>query len=180
MHQELQQQDLASRILLGGKFHFQQIRNGRVIDEWDAKNIIPNEGLTYILRSAISNETSAITAWYMGLKNNTAATSGSTYAAKVFTEETGYTETARPSWDEGGESSQSIDNSSSPADFSINTTVTIYGAFLCGGGTAPSTKGGSGGGSTLLCAADFSGGKSLNSGDTLRVTYTFGAQDDGA
>ena len=59
-------------------------------------------------------------------------------------------------------------NSASPATFSINGTTTVGGAFL----TSNNTKGGSTG--TLFSASDFTGGdRSVVSGDTLTVTYTF-------
>jgi len=62
-----------------------------------------------------------------------------------------------------------ITNSASPASFSINATATIGGAFLI----SNNTKGGTTG--TLFSAADFQspGDRSVVSGDTLNVTYTF-------
>jgi len=59
-----------------------------------------------------------------------------------------------------------ISNSASPSTFAINATATIAGAFLC-----TVTSGTSG---VLFSAGDFTGGdKSVASGDTLNVTYTF-------
>lgn len=59
-----------------------------------------------------------------------------------------------------------ISNSLSPASFSMNATVVIAGAFLCT--TASGTSG------TLFSVGNFSlGDKSVDSGDTLNVTYTF-------
>jgi hypothetical protein len=62
-----------------------------------------------------------------------------------------------------------ITNSASPAVYSINGTTTVGGAFL----TTDNTKGGTTG--TLFSAADFAspGDRSVVSGDTLTVTYTF-------
>jgi len=62
-----------------------------------------------------------------------------------------------------------ISNSASPATFSINATATIGGAFL----TSNNTKGGTTG--ILFSASDFAapGDRSVVSGDTLSVTYTF-------
>lgn len=57
-------------------------------------------------------------------------------------------------------------NSASPSSFAMNATATIAGAFLCT--VASGTSG------VLFSAGDFTGGdKSVASGDTLNVTYTF-------
>jgi hypothetical protein len=62
-----------------------------------------------------------------------------------------------------------VTNTASPAVFNINATATVGGAFL----TSNNTKSGSTG--TLFSAADFGspGERSVVSGDTLSVTYTF-------
>lgn len=178
LEEELKRERLRKRFVTG-TFHFTHLNSaGQVVDEWDADNIVTDEGLDYILGAGLGNET-AIAAWYMGL-NGTGSPDGSeTYATPVLTElTTEYSEATRPAWVEGGVSSQSMDNSGSPASFSIVTTVTVYGARLCGGGTAADTKGDAAGGGTLFCIAQFASPKALNSGDTLQVTYTIGAADD--
>ena len=60
-------------------------------------------------------------------------------------------------------------NSASPASFTINATATVAGAFLTSGSAKSGTTG------TLFSAADFGGAgdRSVVSGDTLSVTYTF-------
>lgn len=59
-----------------------------------------------------------------------------------------------------------ISNSASPSSFAMNATATIAGAFLCT--VASGTTG------VLFSAGDFTAGdKSVASGDTLNVTYTF-------
>jgi hypothetical protein len=62
-----------------------------------------------------------------------------------------------------------ITNSGSVAVFSVNGTTTVGGAFL----TSDNTKGGTTG--ILFSASDFTspGDRSVVSGDTLNVTYTF-------
>jgi hypothetical protein len=113
------------------------------------------------------------TTWYLGLV--TGPGSGTTFAAgdtlashAGWTESTDYTgnrkavtfgaaTTANPSV---------ITNSASPSSFAMNATATIAGAFLCN--VATGTSG------VLFSAGDFTGGdKSVASGDTLNVTYTF-------
>jgi hypothetical protein len=62
-----------------------------------------------------------------------------------------------------------ISNSASPAAFTINATATVGGAFLISNSTKSGTTG------ILFSASDFQspGDRSVASGDTLNVTYTF-------
>jgi hypothetical protein len=62
-----------------------------------------------------------------------------------------------------------IDNSGSPAQFDIDDTATIGGAFLI----SDNTKGGTTG--VLFSASDFAapGDRSVASGDTLNIFYEF-------
>lgn len=112
-------------------------------------------------------------AWYLGLVTGPA--SGTTFAAADtlashagWTENTDYSgnrkavtfgtaTTANPSV---------ISNSAAPSVFTMTGSATIAGAFLCNAATGTS--------GVLFSASDFTGGdKSVTSGDTLSVTYTF-------
>jgi hypothetical protein len=90
----------------------------------------------------------------------------------------GWTENAeytgnRQEYVEAASSSQSVTNSANKASFSITSdSQSIYGAFLASAATG--TTG------TLLCVANFSSAKAADNGDTLEVTYTISAADDGA
>ena len=145
--------------------------------KWEAKkhNLVVNAGLQdmnakYFLGSSYT------ATWYLGLygagsTNNPAA--GDTMASHAgWTEVTAYSQATRPacSFATPTTANPSVaTNSASPATFSINGTTTVGGAFL----TSNSTKGGTTG--TLFSAADFGspGDRSVVSGDTLTVTYTF-------
>jgi hypothetical protein len=149
------------------------------VEKWSDTfhNLVMNAGLAnmngvYFAASAQS------TTWYLGLV--TGPGSGTTYSAGDtlashgstgsggWTENTDYTgnrkavtfgsaTTANPSV---------ITNSASPSAFAMSGTATIAGAFLCN--VASGTSG------VLFSAGDFTGGdKSVASGDTLNVTYTF-------
>lgn len=139
-----------------------------------AHNLITNEGLNHALDVALSGAAQTTT-WYLGLKNAGSPAAGDTMGSHAgWTENQNYDEAARPQWQEGGASGQSISNSGTPASFSINTNgQTIAGCFL----TSDSTKGGTTG--TLFSVVDFSSAKSADSGDTLEVTYTVTGADDG-
>jgi hypothetical protein len=110
---------------------------------------------------------------YLGLV--TGPGSGTTYAAADtlashagWTENTNYTGTRKAvTFGTATTANPSvISNSASPSSFAMNATATIAGAFLC---TVSSGTSG-----VLFSGGDFTGGdKSVASGDTLNVTYTF-------
>ena len=136
-------------------------------------NLVVNEGLQD-MNSKYFKGSGYTAAWYLGLV--TGPGSGTTYAAgntlathAGWTENTAYTgnrkavtfgtaTTADPSV---------IDNSAAPSSFTMNANAqVIAGAFLC------SVSSGTSG--VLFSAGDFTGGdKTVDSGDTLAVTYTF-------
>lgn len=156
---------------VGGVFEVTAYRNGEIIWQDRAENLVVNAGLDHMLDATLSAGTQ-ITSWYVGLKGTGSPAAGDTLASHAtWTEIADYTGT-RPAWTDGGVSSQSVTNSASKASFSIDDTVTVYGAFLSS--AASGTSG------TLFCAGDFSSSKALENGDTLEVTYTISAADDGA
>jgi hypothetical protein len=89
-----------------------------------------------------------------------------------WSESSAYSQSNRPAFTAGSISGGSVDNSGSPASFSINADNTrIFGAFLCDN----NTKGGSSG--VLYGMAPFAspGSKTVDNGDTLAVTTTLTA-----
>lgn len=145
--------------------------------KWEAEshNLVVNVGLKDMNEKYFTGS-SYTAAWYIGLygaasTNNPAA--GDTASSHAgWTEVTAYSNATRPAATFGTSTTADpsvISNSGSPAAFSINGTTTVGGAFLI----SNSTKGGTTG--TLFSAADFAspGDRSVASGDTLNVTYTF-------
>jgi hypothetical protein len=140
-----------------------------------SKNLVVNVGLAdmntqYFKGSGYS------AAWYIGIygaasSNNPAA--GDTMASHAgWTEVTDYSNATRPAATFGNATTADpslIANSASPAQFSINASANVGGAFL----TTDNTPGGTSG--TLFSAADFAapGDRVVQNGDTLNVTYTF-------
>ena len=144
--------------------------DGQVKWEDTFHNLVVNVGLQD-MNSKYFKASGYTATWYLGLVSGA---SSPTYAAgdtltshAGWTESTAYTgsrktvtfgtaTTANPSV---------INNTASPAAFSINATATIAGAFLA---TTTDNTG------TLFSAGSFTGGnKSVASGDTLNVTYQF-------
>lgn len=142
----------------------------------EASNLVVNTGLQYMAGTSLDGATARITAWYVGLI--TGPGSGTTFAAgdtaslhAGWAENTTYSNSTRPAATFAAATTANpsvVTNSASKATFNINNTATIAGAFLI----SNDTKGGTSG--TLFSASDFTGGdRSVGSGDTLQVTYTF-------
>ena len=158
----------------GGVFTVQCFdKDGNLKWEESAHNLVVNEGLQY-MNTEFFKGSGYTAAWYLGLV--TGPGSGNTYLAgntlashSGWTEDTNYSgnrkavtfgtaTTADPSV---------MSNSASPSSFSMNNTTTIAGAFLTNVSSGPS--------GILFSVANFQspGDRSVVSGDTLSVTYTF-------
>jgi hypothetical protein len=136
-------------------------------------NIVVNEGLQHILDVTFA-ACAQVTTWHVGLINSAAAPSIA--AADTLASHAGWTENT--SYDGNRKefvdvrTAQAVTNSASIASFSINTASNIHGGFL----SEPST----GTSGVLLSGVAFASNKSASDGDTLEVTYSFSAADDGA
>ena len=141
----------------------------------ESKNLVVNVGLQYMAGTALTSVTQ-ITTWYLGLYGSgatNAPAAGNTMASHTsWTEVTDYSNANRVTATFATATTASpsvVTNTASPAVFNINGTTTVGGAFL----TSENAKGGTTG--TLFSAAGFGspGDRSVVSGDTLSVTYTF-------
>jgi hypothetical protein len=150
-------------------------QDGNLKWEQEVPNLVVNVGLQDMNTKYFSGS-SYTAAWYLGLYGSGATNdpaAGDTMASHAgWTEVVAYSQATRPAATFGVATTANpsvITNSASPAVFSINGTTTVGGAFL----TSNNTKGGTTG--TLFSAADFQspGDRSVVSGDTLTVTYTF-------
>jgi hypothetical protein len=159
-----------------GVYHVQcHDKDGNLKWTAESKNLVVNAGLAYMAGTALTSVTQ-ITTWYLGLYGSGATNSpaaGNTMAShSSWTEVTDYSNANRvtATFVTATTASPSVvTNTASPAVFNINGTTVVGGAFL----TSENTKGGTTG--TLFSAADFGspGDRSVVSGDTLSVTYTF-------
>jgi len=165
---------LTNKASAGGVFTIQCFdKDGNMKWEDKAHNLVVNGGLDD-MNTKYFTGSSYTAAWYLGLitgpSSGTSIAASDTLASHAgWTENTDYSgnrkavtfgtaTTADPSV---------IDNSGSVAVFNITGTATIAGAFLCN--AASGTSG------VLFSASDFQapGDRSVVSGDTLNVTYTF-------
>ncbi len=145
-----------------GRFIVEAFRDGERL--WTEKgdfetdhNIVVNEGIQFALDTGLAG------AWYVALLGNITPSSTDTLSTIAATEVTAYTGT-RPLWNKT-RTNQTLSNSASTADFTINADSTIiYGGFLA------SVNSGSVG--TLLAAKQFTGGsKTLDTNDQIKITY---------
>jgi len=160
----------------GGVFRL-ECRDAEGNLKWAAEshNLVVNVGLQD-MNTKYFTGSSYTAAWYIGLygpaaTNNPAASDTATIHPG-WSEITSYSNATRPACSFGTATTADpsvITNSLSPAQFNINGTDTVGGAFLI----SNNTKGGSAG--ILFSASDFQspGDRNVASGDTLNVTYTF-------
>jgi len=162
-----------AKIMLGGKFDVEHIRDGKLIGVDQCDNIVVNEGLNHVL-SVIFNGGTQVNPWYVGLFEGNYTPVATDTAANITansTECTAYNESTRQVYNESAPSGQSLSNSANKATFTMNATKTVYGAFIASASAKSATTG------TLMSAARFSAARSVVSSDQLLVTYTFAAAD---
>ena len=145
--------------------------------KWEQKshNLVVNVGLAD-MNTKYFKGSGYTAAWYIGIygpaaSNNPSSTD--TMASHAgWTEVTAYSNVTRPAATFGAATTADpsvIANSASPAQFLVNASANVGGAFL----TSGDLPGGSSG--TLFSASDFAapGDRTVQNGDVLSVTYTF-------
>lgn len=150
-------------------------KDGNVKWREEAHNLVVTEGENHILDIVLAGGTQ-ITSWFIGLMDGTPTlAAGDTMSSHAgWAEVTSYDEAARQGWTAGSVSAGSVDNSAAVASYAINASVTVGGVFLVSDSTKSGTTG------TLYSEVAFGSDRSLSSGDTLEITYTFTSSDDGA
>ena len=140
-----------------------------------SKNLVVNVGLAYMNESFFKGS-SYTAAWYVGIygaassNNPSSADTMSSHAG--WTEVTTYTNATRPAATFGAATTADpslIANSAAVAQFLINNSANVGGAFLTTGDLPGGTSG------VLFSASDFAapGDRVVQNGDVLSVTYTF-------
>lgn len=142
-------------------FHMRARRNGRVLWEDTAHNLVVNAALDSLL-AVYFDAATQITAWFLGLKGTGSAAAGDTLASHAgWTEVTAYTGN-RQAITFGTASGGSLAGNTST--FAITGTVTVAGALIASVNTGSS--------GLLYSAGDFTTPRSLANGDELDVTPT--------
>lgn len=154
---------------VGGVFKLECFdKNGKLKWSDDIHNTVVNVGLQHLLDVLFASGSQTAT-WYIGLTDGTptiaAADTMASHAG--WSEVVAYSEATRQEYVDV-RSAQTVSNTASPASFSINGSATIGGAFIASSNTKSGTTG------ILLCAAVRTGGdRTVESGDTINVTYSF-------
>ena len=155
---------------LKGVYTIKHIRDGEVLQEWEIPNGITTEGKNALLDIMFGGGTQ-VTTWYFGLIDNasySALASGDTHASHAgWIENTDYDESTREAWVEAAASAGSMGTTTS-AEFTMNSTVTIKGIFLA----SISTKGSVSGSATLWSTVLFAAGVAVIATDVISVDYT--------
>jgi hypothetical protein len=159
----------------GGVFTIQCFdKDGKLKWEEQSHNLVVNQGLQD-MNSKYFTGSGYTAAWYLGLISGASPTIA---ASDTLASHAGWTEVTPSSGYTGNRKAVTfgsattadpsvISNSGSAAQFAMLGTYTVSGAFLCAAATGTSA--------VLFSASTFSspGNRSVVSGDTLNVTYTF-------
>ena len=133
----------------------------------DYYNLIVTAGLNKLLDASFKTGL-ASPAWFLGLKGVGTVVLGDTMASHAgWTVIAPYSNASRPAFTPGVISGGSMDNSASKGVFNINTSSTVYGAFICD--SASGTSG------VLYGAGDFQNPRTVENGDTLNLLVTLSA-----
>ena len=155
-------------------WHFEHLRRGKLLWQERSKNLIVDQGLTYMLSASLDSSTPKIANWYVGIyKANRAplaTDTGASYPGDA-SEATEYSQAARPAFTGVVDTGPPliITNAAARAEFTFTAAITVYGGFMIS--LAPKGIGGG----TLFNARPFSSGpRSPIIDDVLRVTVQVG------
>lgn len=154
-------------------WHTQHIRQGRIIWEERERNLIVDQGLAYMLGSALDSSIPKIPNFFVGIyeanRAPLATDTGSSYPGDA-TEGVNYSEPARPAYagvlDPGPP--VLINNTAARAEFTFTSGSTVFGGFMI------SLSGKGIGGGTLINAKAFAAPRNPIATDQLRILIEIG------
>lgn len=163
-----------SHLAFHGDVTCDHYRYGKLIHTQTGRNTFTTEGMARILNIVFRAQTTE-SAIYVGIfKNNVTPAVGDTASAKLGAAGT-YGEcqdadydspaTNKPAYTIASTSTASCTNAASAASFTMNASITVYGAFLSSAAAKTATTG------TLFCAKAFSTARAVIADDVLAVTY---------
>lgn len=140
------------------------------------KNLVTNQGLSFVIQTCFTGQDAKPTNWYVGLKDTGSPAAGDAAASLPsvgnWTEYTEYSEGTRPVLTLANEASQATNNSASPAAFTIASPAPdVYGVFV----VDANAKGANTSATVLYGVGDFASAKVVDPADTLNVTVTLSA-----
>lgn len=145
-----------------------EIRNkhGEVIHHNKETNLIPNEGLDFLIRAPFGLAAS-VEKFYLGLYRGNYIPKPTVTAEDiplVIQEMQDYEEQERPLWDCTETGTGLLDNTASKAEFTITQDRRIYGAFLSSTNIKNSSVG------LILSCVRFASPKDVTTGDVVRIS----------
>ena len=159
-----------------GRFVIKHIRDGVVIDQWDAPNAVTLEGRRHMLGATLSGS-APITTWYIGIYRGNISPDESWQAVSVSANsdeiDITYDEATREEWIEGlHATAASISNAATdggtPAEFNFNAPeASVRGAFLISASAKLGTNDAT---ATLMAIANFTP-RTIAASDILIITY---------
>jgi len=156
-----------SSIQAGFRYDWEIIgKDGVVTDAWTDHNIMPAQGLDYMLNCSFrgsGQETSWYIAVFSGDYTPRAGLTAADFSATAG-EAIGYVSGTRPAFTPSASAGGAIDNAASRAEFVSTTDVTLYGGAILSANTKASTAG------VVASVVRFGSPKSFPIGSTLRVT----------
>ena len=141
------------------------------------KNLVTNEGLSFVIQTCFTGQDAKPTNWYVGLKGTGTPNAGDTAAELPGTtmnwaEYEDYDAATRPVLTLANEATQATNNSASPASFTIASPANaVYGVFV----VDANAKGANTSATVLYGVGDFASAKVVDPDDTLNVTVTLSA-----
>jgi hypothetical protein len=165
-----------SNLALHGHVICDHFRGGRLIHTQEGHNTFTTEGMARLLNIMFGDVTKAAAAiFYVGIfKNNVTPAVGDTAAAKLGAAGT-YGEcqdadydsplTDKPVYTIATTATATCTNAASAASFTMNASITVYGAFLSTEKAKTATTG------YLMCAKKFGTARAVIDNDVLAVTY---------
>lgn len=166
------EQEVKQGLKLGGRFYctVRDRPGGKVISKTEMHNIVPKEGIDYMLNAGFADGT-RFAAQYLALYTTAAATTDSTYAVPVYTEFTSYEEANRPTWTKTL-ANQKFSNTASKASFEMSAAVdaTLRGAALVSSNIKGDTAAA---GAKLFAAGDFAVAQPVIAGNVVELTYEY-------
>lgn len=149
----------------GFRYDFQLERNGVVIDQWSETNLMPINGIDYILAASLLGA-AQVSQWhlvpyegaYTPLPTDTAAN-----LPADATECTTYNGATRPLLVFAANGAGIVDNSASRAELTFSATKTVQGVFISSNPAKGAVTG------VVPSAVRFASPKPVTAGDILRV-----------
>jgi len=159
-----------NQLKCGFAYDLELVRDGKVIDRDRVYNLVPIQGLNYMLETALRNGSpfaNFYVALYSGAYNPVPGDTAATFPAAA-TELTAYSESTRRPLVLGAAAGGATDNSANRAEFTGTTNGQLaQGGFI----VSTPTKGAATG--VLVSAVRFNSPKPLDAGNILRVTAAF-------